>query len=329
MEYEINVSVIIPVYNAEKHIEKQLNAVVSQTLKKIEIIIVNDGSTDNTELIIKRFSKHDDKIILINQKNQKQGSARNNGYRNAKGEYIIFLDADDWIEKDFLEKMYIRAKIDNLDVVLCDTIWEKKNKVIKKTIQNVNENIIISGKVALEKLIKNEILIAPWNKLIRNQLIKKYNILFPEKLFYEDLEFAFKLFYYSNRISKEPLVYYHYQVLDGSSTKLYDISIMNSLSVLHNIMDFLISENIYDYYHKQYQALYLYHGVYSMILKSQFIKDEKTYRFIKKEINSLFSQNILKSWFKNEYIRIDKRLIILAWRINPQLIKVLKHFLVG
>ena len=96
------VSVIIPVYNAEKFLKQCLNSVISQTLKEIEIICVDDGSTDNTNAILKAFSEKDQRITVIHQQNAGAGAARNNGLRRAKGKYLSFLDADDFFEKTML-----------------------------------------------------------------------------------------------------------------------------------------------------------------------------------------------------------------------------------
>ena len=108
------ISVIIPVYNCEKFIEKCLQSLVNQTLTDIEIILVNDGSTDNSQKIIEKFS--DTRIKLINKKNGGQSSARNVGLDVANGEYIGFIDSDDWVDSDFFEKLYNTAKKYNADI---------------------------------------------------------------------------------------------------------------------------------------------------------------------------------------------------------------------
>ena len=117
----MKVSVIIPVYNVEKYLEECLDSVVNQTLKEIEIICINDGSIDNSVKILEKYRDKYSNIKVINQKNLGVGRARNVGVKLAKGEYIFFLDSDDYIEVDALEKCYIEAKQHRLDVVLIDS----------------------------------------------------------------------------------------------------------------------------------------------------------------------------------------------------------------
>lgn len=122
------VTVIIPVYNAEDYIYGCLISIIKQTLKEIELIIVNDGSTDNTFSIISIFGQHDKRIKIINQKNAKTGAARNNALKLAKGEYISFVDSDDKLHKTALEELYKKANLNKSDVVICGAYSVKHNK---------------------------------------------------------------------------------------------------------------------------------------------------------------------------------------------------------
>ena len=119
----MKISVIIPVYNVEKYIVKCLDSLVNQTLENIEIIVVNDGSKDNSQTIIDKYvKKYPKKIKSYIKENGGQGSARNLGLEYAKGEYISFVDSDDWLDLNALEEMYNLAKKDNSDIVICDMI---------------------------------------------------------------------------------------------------------------------------------------------------------------------------------------------------------------
>src|SRR5574344_49484 len=118
MENKISVSFIIPIFNTEKYLKQCLNSIISQTLSDIEIICINDGSTDNSLCILENFAKKDKRIKVINQKNKGQSAARNKGITLAKGEYIAFVDSDDWAQPDMLEKMYNRATQDDTDVTM-------------------------------------------------------------------------------------------------------------------------------------------------------------------------------------------------------------------
>ena len=126
------VSVIVPFYNVEKYIDRCLNSLVNQTLEDIEIIIVNDGSKDNSETIAKEYSsKYKDKIIYLEKENGGLSDARNYAIPYATGEYIAFLDSDDYVEVNMYEQMYEKAKKENADIVECDFLWEYPNEKIE------------------------------------------------------------------------------------------------------------------------------------------------------------------------------------------------------
>ena len=116
------VSIIVPIFNAEKYIEKCLNTLVNQTLQDIEIICVNDGSTDHSMDPVKKLAAEDTRIKIIEQAHQKQGAARNNGMKIASGEYLGFVDADDWVDVDFFEKLYNAAQAYKVDIALANNI---------------------------------------------------------------------------------------------------------------------------------------------------------------------------------------------------------------
>ena len=122
------ITVIVPVYNTEKYIEKCIDSLKEQTMNNIEIIVINDGSTDNTLKILKKLASGDNRIKIINQSNQKQGAARNRGLDLAKGEYIAFVDADDWIDLDYLEKMHNTALKYRADIAVSSMVREKEKK---------------------------------------------------------------------------------------------------------------------------------------------------------------------------------------------------------
>ena len=110
-------SVILPVYNVEKYLRECLESLVNQTLKDIEFICVNDGSTDSSLDILNEYAKKDSRFVIINQHNQGQGVARNNALAVAKGEYVAFVDPDDWVETNMFEELYLKFKETNVDVI--------------------------------------------------------------------------------------------------------------------------------------------------------------------------------------------------------------------
>ena len=191
---KIKVSVIVPVYNVEKFIDKCLNSIVNQTLKEIEIIVVNDGSPDNSQKIIDKYvKKYPEKVQSFIKENGGQGSARNLGIEKAKGEYISFVDSDDWLDLDALEKMYSLAKKDNSDIVICDMVDHYANYTIYHNCTKYNSVFEVTPSAC--------------NKIFKKELIKDFRFL--SKLWYEDFNFTTKILFNTDKISNISEGFYH------------------------------------------------------------------------------------------------------------------------
>lgn len=183
----VKVSVVIPVYNSEKYLKRCLDSAVNQTLKEIEIIIINDGSTDNSEKIIHQYLS-DDRIKYICQNNMGQSTARNKGIDIATGEYIGFLDSDDWVDLDFFEKLYSAAQKNNADISVGDII--RIHKFGKKAHIKYTEEMSVT-----DTNKKFEVCDVPeksyvWNKLYKLDKLKSLNIKFEEGRIFEDCVFT-------------------------------------------------------------------------------------------------------------------------------------------
>lgn len=204
----IKVSVIVPVFNTEKYLEKCLNSLINQTLQDIEIICINDGSTDKSADIIKKFANKDSRFKLINQENKKQGAARNTGMKIAKGEYIGFVDSDDWVDLEYYEKLYNAAKRHNFDIALGTNVRVKKNINKKRlNITKEKEYTSIQEKFDVNIQWKNP---CPTNKIYKRDLFLKHNITWPEGVYCEDRIFTLKAVYFANGIVSVPNVNYYY-----------------------------------------------------------------------------------------------------------------------
>lgn len=202
------VSIIIPVYNTEKYLFKCLMSLIQQTLKEIEIIIVNDGSTDNSASIISRFEKEDCRIKVITQENKLQGAARNNGTKIATGEYIGFVDSDDWIDLDYFEKLYNAAKKYDSDIALGTNVRIGNGKTKKRlNIKSIEFVSSLQDKFDVCNLCNDA---CPVNKIYRLSYIKANNITWPEGVYCEDKMFSTQAVYYANGIVTVPNVYYYY-----------------------------------------------------------------------------------------------------------------------
>ena len=202
------ISIIVPVYNVEKYVDRCLRSLVTQTLQDIEIIIVNDGTQDKSEEIIEKYVRENqNKIKYYEKSNGGLSSARNYGLEYATGEYIAFLDSDDYVETNMYEEMYNLAKKENADMVECDFIWEWEfgKKIFDKRREYTTK----------EDMMKRPRVIA-WNKIYKRELLNKYKIRFPEGLIYEDLEFFLKLLPHLSKISYISKYFVHYTQREDS-----------------------------------------------------------------------------------------------------------------
>ena len=199
------VSVIIPIYNAEQYLERCLNAVIKQTLKEIEIILIDDGSSDHSYQICRKFKKQDNRIRLYQQENRGAGASRNLGLKYANGEYLSFLDADDFFEPDMLEKMYLEAKRTKADIVVCD-FWEYNEETHDDTwvSWSVRRNLLPSvnpfASTNCQDVIFQIFSSSLWNKLFRRELIKLSNICFPTSYRQQDNYFVYAALALGKRI---------------------------------------------------------------------------------------------------------------------------------
>lgn len=202
------VSIIVPAYNTEKYIAKCLSSLIMQTLKEIEIVIINDGSTDKTLAVIEMFSKSDGRIKLINQENQKQGAARNNGTKAAIGEYIGFVDSDDWVDLDYFEKLYNAAKKYDSDIALATNVRTGNGKTKKRL--NIEKEMFVTTlqeRIDISNQVKNP---CPTNKIYKRQMLIDNSIIWPEGVYCEDKLFTIQAIYYANGLVAVPDIYYYY-----------------------------------------------------------------------------------------------------------------------
>lgn len=245
---KIKVSVIVPAYNAELFIKKCIDSILTQTLEEIELIIINDGSSDGTLKEI--FKYKDKKIKIINSLNSGPGGARNKGLKIAKGEYIAFVDSDDWIDKNMYKDMYNKAKKMNLDIVVCDYYIEsiEKSEVIRvKDMKEEKKYVLLEEKSLFFKL-----------GYLVNKIWKKEILLgeeFIEDCTYEDLEMVPKLISKAKFIGKIDFPYYHYMMRKGSITNS-NLKLKDKLRALKRLEDNLIKNKKIELFKDEYNYLY-------------------------------------------------------------------------
>lgn len=212
------VSVIIPVYNVEPYIEKCLFTVINQTYKYLEIIVVNDGSTDGSESIILKFQKEDKRIIYIKKENGGLGAARNTGIEAASGKYICFVDSDDWVDLDYIKTMLRTAIIDKSEIVICNMIYQYLDGKVKPRTPKIYYHEIIDAREGLRReFIGKQYKFHVPNKFYKSDLFKNHFIRFPENKIYEDVFTTYKLILEATSISLIPEnLYFYLQNRSGS-----------------------------------------------------------------------------------------------------------------
>lgn len=207
------ISVIIPTYNNEKFIDRCLQSVLEQTLREIEVIVINDGSTDSTREILSIYEYHDSRIKVIDQENQRQGAARNRGLDIAKGKYVAFVDADDWIDSDYLELLYNAAEKYNVNIAAATATRDYENKV--KYHLKFEEEKVYYGADDIIAALKNELI--THSKIYRFDAIK--NLRYEEQVLYEDGPYTIKAIYQCGSMVVVPNAHYHYYSNPNSTIK--------------------------------------------------------------------------------------------------------------
>jgi eps5I len=230
------VSVIIPVYKVEKYLKRCVESVVNQTYKNTEIILVNDGSPDNCGVICDEYAKIDSRIKVIHKANGGLSSARNAGLDIASGEYIMFVDSDDWIEEDSLEKLdkYMDMSYDIINFKFRFAKGKTKNIELNDKLKDSYECDLLSY---IDKLFLGELDFFIWNKLYKKNLFDK--VRFPEGRNYEDLATIYKLYFKAKNIIVTDYTLYYYWLGNSNS--------ITSNSTIKNMTDYLLSaKEIYE-----------------------------------------------------------------------------------
>ena len=313
------VSVVVPVYNVQDYVTKCLISLGEQTIDDLEVIIVNDGSTDDSKERIMNFLEDrapkykGKKFKYLEKPNGGLSDARNFGMKEATGDYIAFLDSDDYVDVTLYEKMYNKAIKTNADYVECDFYWTypKKNgklKLKKDTGVRVNtrKDMFVYARVVA------------WNKLIRRSLV---NIIFPVGLHYEDVEFFYKLLpdIGNFAVVEEPLIYYVQR--EGSIANKQDYKTAQIFTILNNVIEWYKKHNLYDDYFAEIEYTYTRLVLCSSLKRISKIKDdvarEKLFYETWSNLNTKFP-----NWKKNKYLKKLSRKNIYLRSINKVTYKI-------
>jgi len=335
------VSVIIPVYNVAPYIRKCLDSLVNQTMSELEFICINDSSTDDSLEILNEYAAKDCRFVIITQENKGQGVARNNGIKIAKGEYIAFVDPDDWIELDAFEILYNEAKKTGVEVVHFDyyTFNDAKNKFkayhCTKNFKKLSSKPVKDcGYYCWKDFSKqnrlSNINFVIWNKLYNREFILKNNIKFAPNKHAEDHIFSIASTILADKILYLKKCFYYYRVRIGSSVnKASDdnFCIFENLKILKQ---FLVEHNLFKDLEKDYKGYAISvlswhftcipeHSIQKYLNQCRELLSAKEYKVFMKAIkgeNLTFTQKLFSIKNKKKYGKKYKFITLLGFSFN-------------
>lgn len=286
----MKVSIIVPIYKTKDYLEKCLDSLVNQTYKDIQIILINDGSPYDEEKIVNKYKKKYKNIIYIKQENKGQGSARNEGIKKARGDYITFVDSDDYIDLNMIEELINNSN--NEDIIISDILKEYGNKTeyfnnywnVKK---EANKNYMTSH-------------MGPVARLYKTSLFKDNNLFFKESSMYEDLAIMPIIGMYAKSIKYINKAFYHYVIHSGSSMKqeLYSKKLENIFDVMNHL-----SDNIDSSYVDEIEYLYTEHLLYSASLRFLKFKKKRIVDEIVKIMKEKYPKYNKNIYYKNKSVK--------------------------
>lgn len=263
------ISVIIPVYNGSRFIHKAIESILEQTYKKIELILVDDGSTDNSLSVLNTYKHKYKNIVLISQKNQGAGIARNIGLNKASGEFLMFLDQDDYLEKNALKKLNQSIKDKKYNFVCFGSKFLKKNGHLEAYLK-YKEKEILGKDILIDYFLGNSIKMVVWNKIYRLEFLDSFNIRFDKNSGAEEALFTLKACFHADYILLNPGIFYNHTKNNPESfTNKMDISLYKDLIKVLDLQKNFLVENkkfieVKDYFYI-YIAKHLTHVIYSGI----------------------------------------------------------------
>ena len=282
----LKVSIIIPVYNASDSIRKMLDSILAQTLHEFEVLMIDDGSTDESGRILEEYSAKDKRFKVFHKQNEGVAMARQMGVDNAKGEFCIHADADDWMDPTMLEELYAKAKAEDADVVIADYfISSKHGETVCK--QRPSE---LSPEQVLQDLFDNKLFGALWHKLVRTDLYRKYNAKFFKGINHcEDLLIWVQLLQHLEvKVSYLPKAYYHYVVNDNSITRHFTHETYEMrLRFRDKLKELLVVPNAKEIIEKVSFGIFTEGFIYDVLSSEEMEKGLFTYRKSIEHLDSL------------------------------------------
>ncbi|WMJ23072.1 glycosyltransferase family A protein [Paludicola sp. MB14-C6] len=295
------ITVVVPVYNTSAYLNKCLDSLLNQDFKDYEILVINDGSTDNSLEILKEYeNKFSNKISLITGENRGISAVRNTGIMKSKGEYICFIDSDDYVESTYFSDLYSAITNENADVAVCD-FYEWNDLENTKTTRIAGE--FTNCKLQDKPSLLFEINSSPWNKLYRKNMLLENKIEFPLNLKYEDAYFVLLALLKSNRIVKvnKPLV--DYRVRENSETTNVNARVFDIFKILDLVNDAFKKDSSYNCYREALEFINANRVTVYCLQQVYQKQDDIINQFIDTAYKYMDSH--FPSWRKNNYFKAD------------------------
>lgn len=242
---KLKISIIVPVYQVEDVLERCIKSLINQTYENIEVILVDDGSTDKSSEICDEYSKKDSRVIAIHKKNGGLSDARNYGIKSSTGEYILFVDSDDYIEKDTCEKFTNFIKEKRPDIIAGNAIRIEDTKKILMSHSYYGDIMISGEEYLLKELSSKSMYMAAWLNLYKKDFLLENELLFKKGLLHEDEQFTPRTFLKANEVMGVNMYFYNYVIRNNSITKksslinnaLHIIETCKEMEILYNALE--------------------------------------------------------------------------------------------
>lgn len=255
---ENKISIIIPIYNVEQYLEKCLDSVVFQEKQAFEVLLIDDGSTDKSGAIAKKYEQQYENVHYYYQDNQGLGGARNTGIQKSKGNYILFIDSDDYISKDTIYHLDKQINKSNPDILIFDFCKVSNSGKITEVIsENLTENLNYNPKKHKEIILVG---CSACNKIFKKQLFIENNIYFPSRVWFEDFSTIPKLLLCSNKINYINKTFYYYLVRQGSIINSQNLERqIEIITAMNEICKFFKSNGLFEQYYSELEFLAILH----------------------------------------------------------------------
>ena len=319
------VSVVVPVYNVEIYLKKCLDSLIQQTLDDIEILVINDGTKDNSQKIIDSYVKdYPNKVKGYIKENGGLSSARNFGIDKAKGDYIAFVDSDDWVEPTMYEELYQKAIQHDFEIVMCD-FNEIRNGNVHACTCKLNQDIVHHKDI---KQAMIDFYPSAWNKLFKKELLIATQTYFKEGVWFEDVEFIYRLLPYVDRIGIINKNFYNYLIRKGSITATADPRIYHYIDNWNGLVNFYKEKGLYNEYKDILEYCYVRY-LFATFIRTSMKVDKKTFsKAVKSAINNVYinfpeyKRNcyINKVGLKNYFLKYftERKALFLYWILHKK-----------